>query len=237
MASWPAQVRESLCCNKLDGFGEVLHQGWLEKKRLASGISNERIDGGTSRPAGMAPSAARCWAPAAGAFCCSMPSRRTAGDIMRALPELRPIPFRFEPQGSKIIYVEENGHHKSLLLSAHVHLISVGFSMVGQVALKSGMSQVGRIGEPRRRWRTGDLVWRVATTPLVMFGLACYALGAVAWLVVLSRLDLSYAYPFLALNFVLITVASRFVLGETVPLLRWLGVIVICFGVVLVARS
>lgn len=115
-------------------------------------------------------------------------------------------------------------------------LVSVSFSVMGQVALKAGMSQVGRIGS-QAALAAGDLVWRVATTPFVLLGLACYALGAVAWLVVLSRLDLSFAYPFLALNFVLITVASRLVLGETVPMLRWLGVVVICFGVILVARS
>jgi len=121
---------------------------------------------------------------------------------------------------------------KSLLLV----LVSVAFGVVGQVALKTGMTQIGRIGSQSGQ-AAFDLALRVATTPHVIIGLACYVLGAVAWLVVLSRLDLSFAYPFLALNFVLITVASRLVLGEAVPMLRWLGVVVICFGVVLVARS
>ena len=121
---------------------------------------------------------------------------------------------------------------KSLMLV----LASVVCGVVGQVALKSGMTQVGRIGDAQTMYLL-DTVWRVLTTPLVVIGLACYGLGAVAWLVVLSRLDLSIAYPFLALNFVLITLASRFVLGETVPPLRWLGVLVIFFGVIIVARS
>ena len=121
---------------------------------------------------------------------------------------------------------------KSLLLV----LVSVAFGMVGQLALKTGMTQVGRIGSQNAQAAV-DMALRVVTTPFVIIGLACYGLGAVAWLVVLSRLDLSFAYPFLALNFVLITVASRLVLGEAVPMLRWLGVVVICFGVVLVARS
>jgi len=121
---------------------------------------------------------------------------------------------------------------KSLLLV----LASVVCGVIGQVSLKSGMTQVGRIGGAQATYVL-DTAWRVLTTPLVLFGLACYALGAVAWLVVLSRLDLSHAYPFLALNFVLITLASRLILGETVPPLRWLGVLVICCGVILVARS
>jgi multidrug transporter EmrE-like cation transporter len=64
-----------------------------------------------------------------------------------------------------------------------------------------------------------------------------YGLSAFLWLVVLSRLDLSYAYPFLALNLVLITLVSWIVLGEMIPTLRWLGLGLICLGVVVVARS
>jgi len=121
---------------------------------------------------------------------------------------------------------------KSLLLV----LVSVAFGVTGQVMLKTGMTQVGRIGGAQAALIT-DTIMRVVTTPLVIVGLACYGMGAIAWLIVLSRMDLSFAYPFLALNFVLITLASRFILGETVPSLRWLGVLVICFGVIIVARS
>ena len=53
----------------------------------------------------------------------------------------------------------------------------------------------------------------------------------------LSRLDLSVAYPFLALNFVLVTLVARFFLGESVPPLRWLGILVIIGGILLVAKS
>ena len=115
-------------------------------------------------------------------------------------------------------------------------LISVAFGVTGQIALKTGMTQVGHIGGAQLN-AIGPTVVRVATTPLVILGLASYGVGAIAWLIVLSRLDLSVAYPFLALNFVLITLASRFILGETVPSLRWLGVLVICAGVLIVARS
>ena len=61
--------------------------------------------------------------------------------------------------------------------------------------------------------------------------------GALAWIVVLSRWDLSYAYPFLALNFVLIALVSRLVLGESIPLIRWAGIAFICAGIVLISRS
>ncbi|MEZ4731852.1 MAG: hypothetical protein R3E79_32425 [Caldilineaceae bacterium] len=48
---------------------------------------------------------------------------------------------------------------------------------------------------------------------------------------------MSYAYPLLALNFVLITVSSRLILGESVPIARWIGLAVICVGILIVARS
>jgi drug/metabolite transporter (DMT)-like permease len=115
-------------------------------------------------------------------------------------------------------------------------LLSVAFGVVGQIALKTGMTQIGRIGGGQALAPLATAL-RVLGTPLVLIGLACYGLGAVAWLIVLSRLDLSFAYPFLALNFLLITLGSRFVLHEPVSLLRWLGVLVIAAGVIIVARS
>ena len=73
--------------------------------------------------------------------------------------------------------------------------------------------------------------------PTIWFGLAAYGLGAVLWLVVLSRLDLSFAYPLLALSYILIPLLSYLVLGENVPALRWVGIAVIFMGVVIVART
>src|SRR5512136_1632613 len=95
----------------------------------------------------------------------------------------------------------------SMLRSMIFVLISVAFGVMGQIALKTGMTQVGHIGGAQLNAIVPTIL-RVATTPLVLVGLGSYGLGAIAWLVVLSRLDLSVAYPFLALNFVLITLAS-----------------------------
>lgn len=82
-----------------------------------------------------------------------------------------------------------------------------------------------------------SLVNMIVRSPQVLLGLVLYGVGALAWIAVLSRIDLSVAYPFLALNFVLVTVSSQFLLGESVPGMRWLGVLVICGGILLVARS
>jgi drug/metabolite transporter (DMT)-like permease len=113
-------------------------------------------------------------------------------------------------------------------------LLSVSSGVAGQTAIKLGVSQPGAADA------TGSLVsllLLIVRSPWVLLGLLLYALGALAWIAVLARLDLSIAYPFLALNFVLVTLVSRFFLGESVPALRWLGILVICAGIFLVARS
>jgi drug/metabolite transporter (DMT)-like permease len=64
-----------------------------------------------------------------------------------------------------------------------------------------------------------------------------YAFSVLFWLVGLSRVPLSYAYPFLSLSYVVILAASYFVLGEQVSVLRLAGVGLICGGVISVAYS
>lgn len=113
--------------------------------------------------------------------------------------------------------------------------LSITAGVVGQTLLKLGVNHASATavadGGP------AGLIGMIATEPLVLMGLACYVLAALTWIAALTRLDLSVAYPFLALNFVLVALSSWLILGETVPLLRWLGILVICVGILLVARS
>lgn len=59
----------------------------------------------------------------------------------------------------------------------------------------------------------------------------------ILWLVAISRLDLSLAYPLLALAFVLNPLLARLLLGENIPWERWVGILVICIGVVIVSLT
>lgn len=113
-------------------------------------------------------------------------------------------------------------------------LLSTAFGVAGQTALKLGVSQPGVAENATGVFSIIGLIFK---SPLMILGLVFYGLGALAWIAVLSRLDLSVAYPFLALNFVLVTLSGRFLLGETVPPLRWLGILVIIAGILLVAKS
>lgn len=71
----------------------------------------------------------------------------------------------------------------------------------------------------------------------VISGLIVMIISMSAHLVVLSKVDISYAYPFLGLSFVLVTLWGYFVLSEDMNVYKILGVAFICAGVALVARS
>lgn len=112
-------------------------------------------------------------------------------------------------------------------------LVSVTSSVAGQTVIKLGTGGSGR----QRADSLAALVTTIVQSPLILLGLALYAAGALAWIAVLQRMDLGYAYPFLALNFVLITLVSVLFLGEVAPPLRWGGVALIVAGILVVARA
>ena len=115
-------------------------------------------------------------------------------------------------------------------------LASVACGVAGQITLKTGMAQVGQIGQAALAEPLG-IAARVLGNPFVVGGLGLYVLGAVAWLTVLSRVPLSLAYPILAISYAFTPILAWALLGESVPSLRWLGIGTICLGVFIVSRS
>ena len=114
-------------------------------------------------------------------------------------------------------------------------LFSVLLAAGAQLTLKHGMNQVADSSGALKL--TAASLRDVATTPAVWGGLLLFGLSAIVWLSVLSRASLSFAYPFASLSYVLILLADRFVLNETIPGLRWAGVFFIMLGIVLVAQT
>jgi D-glycero-alpha-D-manno-heptose-7-phosphate kinase len=104
------QMREALLRNDLGGFGEVMHAGWMEKRRLASGITNPQIDEWYDRARAHGAIGGKILGAGGGGFLLLYAAPERHPEICEALPELRPIDVRFSPQGSKLIYVEENGY-------------------------------------------------------------------------------------------------------------------------------
>lgn len=104
------QLCEALGRDEIDAFGEILHAGWLEKRKLASGISNAAIDAWYERARAAGAIGGKLLGAGGGGFLLLYADPAYHADICHALPELDPIPFHFCPQGSKVIYVEENGY-------------------------------------------------------------------------------------------------------------------------------
>ena len=78
-------------------------------------------------------------------------------------------------------------------------------------------------------------VLRLLFTPWILAGLGCYAVSVLVWMKALSLVDASYAYPFLALGFLANALLARGFLGEAIPPLRWLALVIIIVGVALQA--
>ena len=115
-------------------------------------------------------------------------------------------------------------------------LTAVTVATAGQLTLKAGMNRVGFISSERLA-KPLELIMRMAKTPLVPVGLTLFVVSAAFWMLVLSRIPLSYAYPFVGLTYVLITVFDKIFLKEHIPALRWAGVALIVIGILLVGNT
>lgn len=117
--------------------------------------------------------------------------------------------------------------------------VAIALSVSGELMLKMGMNRYaasfGALDlSPATLIPT---LFRVFTQPLVFLGFVFVFSASIFWLAVLSRVNLSFAYPILALGYVLTALFSRLLFNEAISPTRWAGIIVICVGVVLVSRS
>jgi multidrug transporter EmrE-like cation transporter len=114
-------------------------------------------------------------------------------------------------------------------------LAVVTTNALSQILLKHGMNTIGRFEFDR-----GNLVTMlpvVALNPFIIGGLAVLVFSMGLHLMALSRVDLSFAYPFLSISYILVLIAGYFVFGETVNASRMVGVALICGGTFFIARS
>lgn len=114
-------------------------------------------------------------------------------------------------------------------------LVGVLAGATGEILLKHGMNQVGVV-----TLSLHDLVgvlWRMGTNPFVLGGLALYVGGALFWLAALSRVDLSYAYPFASLSYIVMLIASWQLLSEQITPPRVIGTMIIAAGVFVISRG
>ena len=116
-----------------------------------------------------------------------------------------------------------------------VILATVTLSAVAQVALKIGVSA------PNISAQITDggpaFLLAIASSPFVWLGLAIYGASMLAWLWVLSKVDVSVTYPFVGISFLLTAAMGWFVLHENITALRIAGTVLVIAGCILIARS
>lgn len=119
----------------------------------------------------------------------------------------------------------------------YVPLILAGvlLNAFAQVLLKKGMLSIGYF-----EFHFQDffpILKKVGLNSYILSGLASYVISVMIWLLVLARVEVSYAYPFLSVGYVVVTAMGYFLFQENLSWMRVSGIAVIVVGVLLLSRS
>lgn len=114
-------------------------------------------------------------------------------------------------------------------------LIGIFLNASAQLLLKAGMDRIGYFQfSLENLW---PIATQVAVSPFIIIGLGCYGFSVVAWLMGLSRVDVSVAYPLLSIGYIVTAVIAYFLLHENISLIRVVGILIILLGVFLITRT
>jgi multidrug transporter EmrE-like cation transporter len=114
-------------------------------------------------------------------------------------------------------------------------VIGVLLNACAQLLLKAGVNAVGHFEFTRANIL--PIGFRIATQWPIIGGLTCYVLSVVVWIVGLSRVDVSIAYPMLSLGYVVNAFAAWYLFGEILSVQRLVGIGIILIGVAILARG
>ena len=121
------------------------------------------------------------------------------------------------------------------MLNILLIVVSVLLNATAQIFLKKGMNAIGDI-----QISIGtilDMLPKLCLNVHIWGGFACYAISILLWLIVLSKVEVSYAYPFLSIGYVVTAFVGYYFLGESMSLYKISGIAVICAGIVLMYHS
>jgi multidrug transporter EmrE-like cation transporter len=114
-------------------------------------------------------------------------------------------------------------------------LLGVFLNACAQLLLKAGMLQIGHF-----QFSFANIVpisLKVMGNFPIVTGLVAYVFSVVVWLLVLSRVQVSYAYPMLSIGYILNAAAAFYLFGEDLSLVRLAGIFVIIIGVYMISRT
>jgi multidrug transporter EmrE-like cation transporter len=114
-------------------------------------------------------------------------------------------------------------------------LVGVLLNAFAQVLLKKGMLGIGYFEFHFQNFF--PIIKKVTINSYILSGLASYVVSVAIWLLVLARVEVSYAYPFLSVGYVVVTLMGYFIFQESLSWMRVVGIAVIIVGVLLLSRS
>lgn len=115
-------------------------------------------------------------------------------------------------------------------------LSSVLLSSFAQIVLKTGMSNPVVLAAIQSS-NTVDIIKTIATNFVVISGLGLYFASAAVWLLVLAKVDVSFAYPFVGLGFIITMLLAFFINGEVLSATKVIGTLCIALGVAIIANG
>ena len=121
------------------------------------------------------------------------------------------------------------------ILTFSIILSGVLLNALAQLLLKAGTNAIGHFEFSRDN--IIPIGFKLATEPHIAGGLACYVISVVVWIMALSRVEVSIAYPMLSIGYVVNALAAWYLFGEAVTVSRIVGIGIIIIGVYVVSRS
>jgi multidrug transporter EmrE-like cation transporter len=113
--------------------------------------------------------------------------------------------------------------------------LTILFTVYGQLIIKYEVNRVFGIAEGITS--LPFLLKFIFTRPLVLSGFASAFLASLAWVGAVSKFEMSYAYPFMSLNFVLVVLLSFYAFNESINAYKIFGLLLICIGVAVLSKG
>jgi multidrug transporter EmrE-like cation transporter len=114
-------------------------------------------------------------------------------------------------------------------------MLGVLLNAAAQLCLREGMRRIGHFDFT---WSNAlPIALQAAGNVFVLGGLLCYVISVAVWLMVLSRVEVSFAYPLLSVGYIVTAIAGYYLFQENLSLTRITGIVIICIGVYFVTKS
>ncbi len=121
------------------------------------------------------------------------------------------------------------------LVSFILIVTGVMLNVAAQLLIKTGTNAIGYFEYSRENIL--PIGWKLATQPHIIGALTCYVVGVVVWILALSRVQVSIAYPLLSLGYIVNAVAAYYLFAEALTPAKLVGMGIIIVGVVVISRA